>query len=384
MSMPAPEPNPGKQILVIWPRMPTPDIDAGSLRICNLLMLLTGLSHRTTLVASFPSSWPPYTERLEQDTNYMRDIGVEIPSNSTATTVEDHLRHCGDRYDIVVLGGEYVAAKHVAHVRTCAPRATVLFDMGDIHYLRHYREAKATGNLRALKRAVQSKTREVGIIKQVDQTVVVSPMEKTLLEKDCPGARIHVIPIIQEPHGCAKPFSKRKDIVFLGSFQHAPNLDAVTYLMEEIYPLLRKRISGMRCRIIGADPPDFIKSYRSSDVIVTGHVPDLSEHFNTCRVCVAPLRFGAGVKGKVLASMSYGVPVVGSSIAAEGLHLVDGRHLLVADGPADFCDAVATAYEDEKVWNRLSRNGLAILSEYFSVEAVQRNLVELLATIEKE
>lgn len=392
MSMPAltrakdlnEKPKLGKRILVIWARIPTPDIDAGSLRVYNLLLLLGRMSHRATLVASFPSSWSPYSEHLEQDTKRMKDIGVEVPSDSAATSVENHLRQNGGRYDIVVLGGDYVAAKHAASVRTYAPQAIVLFDMGDVHYLRHYREAKATGNLRALKRALKSKTREIRGIKQADHTVVVSPIEKTLLEKDCPGASVHVIPIIQEPHGCTKPFLERKDVVFLGSFQHGPNLDAVKYLMEEIYPQVRGKIPGVRCYIIGADPPDFIKRFASSDVIVTGHVPDLSPYFDNCRVCLAPLRFGSGVKGKVLMSMSYGVPVVGSSIAAEGLHVVDGRHVLVADDANDFCDALVTAYQDEEVWNRLSRNGLDIVSEHFSFNAVRGKLTELLTSIEEE
>lgn len=392
MSIPAPtrakdldeKPSSGKRILVISARMPTPDIDSGSLRLYNLLMLLEKFSHHATLVASFPSSWPPFSERLEQDTNRMKDIGVEVLPDSAVTSVENHIRQYGGRYDIVVLDGEYVATKHLASVRRYAPQAIVLFDTVDVHYLRHYREAKTTGSLPALKRALKCKRREIRAVEQTDYTLVVSPIEKTLLEKDCPGARVHVISIIQEPHGCAKPFSKRKDVLFLGSFQHAPNLDAVKYLMEEIYPQVRGRIPGLRCYIIGADPPDFIKRFASSDVIVTGHVPDLSPYFNDCRVCLAPLRFGAGVKGKVLSCMSYGMPVVGSSIAAEGLHVVDGRDMLIADDANDFCDALVTAYQDEEVWNRLSRNGLDIVSEHFSIKAVQRKLLELLTSIEEE
>ncbi len=372
----------GKRILVIWARMPTPGIDAGSLRICNILELLVSMSHRATLVASFPSSWPPYNERLEQDADGMRALGVEIPSNPADNSVEGHLQQFGRRYDMVVLGGEYVAAKHRDAVRTHAPQAVVLFDTEDIHYLRHYREARATGNLRALKRALAAKVRETRAAEQADHTIVVSPDEKTLLERDCPGASVHMVPIIQEPHGCTEPFSTREGILFVGSFQHTPNLDAVKYLMEEIYPGLREKIPGLGCHIIGADPPDFIKDFHSGDVVVTGYVPDLSPYFNQCRVCVAPLRFGAGVKGKVLTGMSFGVPVVGSSIAAEGLHLVEGRHVLVADDPTGFCNAVVTAYEDKEVWNRLSRNGLDILSEHFSFKAVKKKLAELLADAE--
>ncbi len=376
-------PPPKKHILVVWARIPTPDVDAGSLRVCNLLELLKGMSYSVTLVASFPSSWPPYAKRLGQDTEHMRAIGVEIPPEESTTSVEDHLRQCGGRYHIVVLGGEYVAAKHSASVRKYAPKAVVVFDTGDIHYLRFYREAKATGNKRALKRAIEAKVRETAAIEEADHTIVVSLDEKALVERDCPGTSVHVLPIVQDPHGCARPFSERQHILFLGSFQHAPNLDAVTYLMEEIYPSIRTAIPGLKCYLIGANPPDFVKQFQSSEVIVTGHVPDLSLYFDVCRLCVAPLRFGAGVKGKVLSSMSYGVPVVGSSVAAEGLHVVDRRHMLIANNPTAFSNAVAAVYNDEDTWNRLSTSGFDILSEHFSSRAIQDKLERLLANAGK-
>jgi len=375
------ESNSGKHILVIGARVLTPDIDAGSLRMYHLLTILKELSYHATFIASFPCSWPPYTSRLETDTNRLRELAIEVPSGSAIKSVEDHLQRNGKRYDVVILGGEYVATKHIASVRKYAPQAVILFDTGDIHYLRHYREAKVTGNVRALKRALRSKKRELAAARQADYTLVVSPIERTILEKDCPGIRIHVISSIHKLYGSVKPFSERRDILFIGSFQHSPNLDAVNYLMNEIYPLIRREIVGVKIYIIGSDPPASIKGLSSNDVIVTGYVPDLAPYFDNCRLSVAPLRFGAGVKGKVLTSMSYGVPVVASSIAIEGMHLADGENVLVADSPNDFCEAVVTLYQNETLWNHLSRNGLDIISQHFSFEAVRVALLELLTNI---
>jgi glycosyltransferase involved in cell wall biosynthesis len=376
------EPYFDKQILVICARMLTPDIDAGSLRTYHLLTILRDLSYHVTFIASFPFSWPPYTSSLETDTIRLRERGIKVPSDSTTNSVEGHLQQSGRLYDVVILGGEYVAAKHIANVRQYAPQATILFDTGDIHYLRHYREAKVTGNVRALKRALRTKKRELAAAKQADYTLVVSPIEKAILEKECPGIQVHVISSIHKLHGSAKPFSERKDILFIGSFQHAPNLDAVSYLMDEIYPLIRRKIIGIKLYIIGSDPPVSIKNLNSSDVIVTGYVPDLASYFDNCRLSVAPLRFGAGVKGKVLTSTSYGVPVVASSVAAEGMYLTDGQNVLVADDHNDFCNAVVTLYQNETLWNHLSRNGLDIISQRFSFAAVRAALLELLTNIE--
>jgi glycosyltransferase involved in cell wall biosynthesis len=371
-----------RRILVIGARMLTPDLDAGSLRMYHMLAILSDLSCQVTFIASFPSSWPPYTERLEKDRNRLRERGIEVPSGPVVSSVENYLRQNGRSYDLVLLGGEYVAAKHLAGVRHYAPQAITLFDTGDLHYVRHYREAKVTGNVRALKRALKTKQRELGAARVADYTLVVSPVEQAILERDCPGARVHVISSIHEVRGSTRPFSGREGMLFVGSFQHTPNLDAVGYFVEEIFPLIKKEVASARAYIIGGDPPSFVQALNSEDVIVTGYVPDLAPYFDNCLLSVAPLRFGAGVKGKVLTSLSHGVPVVGTSIAVEGLYLSDGQNVLVADDPAGFSKAVVTLYQDPILWNRLSKNGLGILSQHFSVEVARAALLELLAGIE--
>jgi glycosyltransferase involved in cell wall biosynthesis len=375
-------PRRARPILVIGARMLTPDLDAGSLRMYHLLAILSDLSCQVTFIASFPSSWPPYTERLEKDSDRLREMGIEVPSGSVVRSVEDYLQQSGRSYDAVLLGGEYVAAKHLASVRHYAPQAITLFDTGDLHYVRHYREAKITGNVRALKRALQTKRRELKAAKEADYTLVVSPVEQAILERDCPGVRVHVISSIHEVYGAARPFSGREGMLFVGSFQHTPNLDAVGYFVEEIFPLIKEEIDSARAYIIGGDPPDFIQALDSDDVIVTGYVPDLAPYFDNCLLSVAPLRFGAGVKGKVLTSLSHGVPVVGTSVAVEGLFLSDGENVLVADDPAGFSKAVVALYQDATLWNRLSKNGLDILSQHFSFEVARAALLELLAAIE--
>lgn len=377
------ESKPGNRILVVDVRMLTPDIDGASLRMYHLLKILRDLSYRVAFIASFPSSWPPYTSRVQEDTARLRELGIEVPYDSICKAVEDHLQQSGKLYDVVILSTEYVATKHLASVRKYAPQATIVFDTMDLHHLRYYREARVTGNVRALKRALQTKKRELAAASQADYTLVVSQTEKAILEKECPGIRAHVISNIHVLYGSAKPFAQRRDILFVGSLQNSGNLDAINYFVDGVYPLVRREITDMRFYIIGHNPPDSIKSLGCSDVVVTGHVPDLALYFNNCRLSVAPLRFGAGVKGKVLTSMSYGVPVVGSSIAAEGLHLIDGRDVLVADNPDDFCKAVVTLYQEEMLWNAISENGFAIVSRYFSYAAVREKLLELLASIER-
>jgi glycosyltransferase involved in cell wall biosynthesis len=296
--------------------------------------------------------------------------------------VEEYLQRNGALFDVVLLGGEYIAARYLSSVRQHAPQAITLFDTGDLHYIRHYREAKVTGNARALKRALQTKRRELTAAKEADYTLVVSPAEQAILERDCPGARSYVIPSIHKVHGSARPFSERQDMLFVGSFEHTPNLDAIGYLADEIYPLIRVELSGVKIYIIGGNPPDSVKALNSDTIIVTGYVPDLALYFDNCLLSLAPLRFGAGVKGKVLTSLGYGVPVVGSSVAVEGMYLSDQESVLVADDPASFCRAVVALHRDGNLWNRLSKNGLKILTQHFAIEVIRARLLRLLENME--
>ncbi len=326
-----------------------------------------------TFAASDLSSSPPYSSHLLK-------AGIEVLSSPFTSSIEDHLRDKGELYNAVILSRADVAEKYVGIVRQYAPQALLLFDTVDLHFLRQYREAKLTGNIHQLKAALHRRKQELAVAAQADYTLVVSPVEKTILEKECPGIRVHVISSAHEVYGSVRPFSDRKDILFIGGFgfTYSPNIDAMIYFVNEIYPLVRKEIVGLKIYIIGSSPPSSIKRLSADDVIITGHVPDVAPYLNNCKLSIAPIRFGAGIKGKVLMSMSYGVPVVASSVASEGMDLVAGRDLLVADSPRDFSEAVVNLYYNKGLWEMLSRNGLAKISQHFSFEAVRAQLVGLL------
>jgi glycosyltransferase involved in cell wall biosynthesis len=261
-------------------------------------------------------------------------------------------------------------------VKAYAPRARVIFDTTDLHHVRAFRAAKLTGNARALRSAVETKRDELAMARASDVTLVVSPLEQQALQRECSGARVHVVSNIHAAHGSAAGFAERRGIVFVGAFAHHPNADAMQYFFDEIYPLLRSQLDAP-ITVIGSQPPAWLRAKTDSHVIVTGHVRDLASYLNRCRLTIAPLRYGAGVKGKVLESMSYGVPVVGTSIAAEGIPAHDRREMLIADAPARFCDAVIELYSNQPLWNQLSANGLALIQNYYSASSARIALVRV-------
>jgi glycosyltransferase involved in cell wall biosynthesis len=178
-----------------------------------------------------------------------------------------------------------------------------------------------------------------------------------------------------------KPFAQREGLVFIGGFQHPPNADAVLWYAREVLPRVRERLPGVRTYIVGSKVPATIRSLAAPDFVVTGYVPDVSPFFTGCRLSIAPLRYGAGVKGKVNLALSYGLPVVGTSPAVEGMHLVPGEDALVADDPEAFASAIATLYRDEALWQRLSENGVANIRRHFSRAVAKAALEQLFARV---
>jgi hypothetical protein len=218
-------------------------------------------------------------------------------------------------------------------------------------------------------------------IRASDTSIVVSTAEFELLRPELLDVMLHVFPLIMKVPGTSKTFSDRKDVVFVGGYQHTPNIDAVQYFVTEIMPLLRDLLPGVRFYAVGSKPPEEIQALASEDVIITGFVEDLNPLLDKMRVSVAPLRYGAGIKGKIGSAMAVGLPVVATPLAAEGMSLTEGENILVANDAEAFAETVATIYKDKALWNRLSQNGLEFAENAWGAEAAWKILHEILNDI---
>jgi len=360
-----------KWVLVIYSYMLSPDRDAGSLRMYNLLKIFKALSWQVTFAVSHLLSSPAQR-------NFLQAIGVNVLEKNAVDSIEAHLQQYGQKYDLVIISALSVALKYLSSIRKHAPNAQLVFDTTDLQHVREYRRARVTGEGGWLQIAMRSKKWELAAVNAADCTWVVSPTEKAVLERACPGAKVHILSIIQDVYGSAQPFSERKGVVFIGSFPHHPNADALQYFVEKIHPLLKEQINDEIIHVIGPEPPDWLQKLATNKLHITGYVPDVKPYFDRCKLSIAPLRYGAGVNGKVILSMSYGVPVVASSVAAEGIPLTKGDDILVADDPVTFSQAIGELYHNKQLWNQLSKNGLKIINEHYSIEANRFRLVEIL------
>ncbi len=365
------EPQPGrKNILVIDHHLPMPEKDAGSLRMFHILNILHRLGHCVTFIPDNLTNIPPYGDEL-------RKRGIEVVYHPYTKKVRDYLIAHGLEFDAVVLSRCDFARKHIADIRLHAPQSRVIFDTVDLHFLRTIREAEITSDPEIRQRAREKEQLEYDLIDQADETWVVSSVEQKLLREARPDKSIEIVPTIVDVPGSNTPFSLRRDFLFIGGFQHTPNIDAVIFFLEKIYPLVKERLGGAKFYIIGDKAPPEVVALASDNVIITGLQADVRPFFESVKLSVAPLRYGAGIKGKINLSMGFGVPVVASSLAVEGMALIDHEDILIADEAEDFAQALIELYESEELWNRLSKNSIKKTKAGYSVEAARKRLSHL-------
>jgi GT2 family glycosyltransferase len=360
-----------KRILVMDHYIPTPDRDSGSLRMFNLLMILRDIGYK---VVFFPDNLA-YMERYTQA---LQSAGIECLYGPYVRSMQEHLETHGSSYNAVLLSRADFADKHMSTVLALCPNARVLFDTVDLHFLREEREAKINGDSNKLKQAALRKAQEIRLARAANVTLVVSPLEIELFKSEAPDVNVALLSNIHEVEGCAKGYSERQNILFIGSFHHPPNIDAMHWFIDEIFPLILQSEPEMKLVIIGDGAPVALTEKASDAIIFTGFVENISKYFDNIRLTVAPLRYGAGVKGKVNSSMSHGVPVIATDIAAEGMGLVDGVDIKLAQSAEDFAAALLEVYQDAEQWQRLSDGGIENIKNHFSVRVAKEQIKEIL------
>ena len=365
----------GRRVLVIEHCTLTPDQDSGSAMVFNLLLLLREMNFQVTFIPEENLVYAPgYTARLQR-------VGVEVLYAPYVTSVEQHLQESGARYDLVFLFRPGVYLRHFATVRQYCPHAKTLYHTVDLHYLRLQREAQMRNDAAGLAWAAEMKQLELGAMRAVNASIVLSTAELEMLRRELPTEKIHLFPMIMDVRGTDRGYPARRDIIFVGGYRHPPNIDAVRFFALEVMPHLRGRLPGVRFHAAGSNPPAEILELACEDVIIHGFVAELNPLLDSMRISVAPLRYGAGIKGKIGTAMASGLPVVATSIAAEGMSLTDGANILVADGAPAIASTVARLYDDEVLWNRLSRAGLAFADEAWGAEPAWRTLARILTDI---
>jgi len=366
-----------KQALIIAHTHPLPDLDGASLRSLRLMQMLCELGWTVTCLSVGRAFHPAYDARSDEARALLADHGIEAVGPMSPL---DYLAAQDADIDLILLAVVPGQADFVVQMRRAAPNAAVIFDTIELTFVSMMRAARLRRSEQLAQQARSVQASQLALAASADFTLVVTEEEAALLAQLCPAARVHVISNIHAIHPDPAPFASRRDLLFVGNYVHMPNRDAAQHFVADIWPQVRAQLPGALVRFVGLPVPA-VAALAAPDVIVAGHAPDLTPFYAASRVAIAPLRFGAGVKGKVLEAMGYGLPVVMTPIAAEGTHAVHDEHALIAGTPAAFADAVVALYQDEARWQRLSQAGQWLVEAHFSYTAVKARLAALLADL---
>ena len=357
----------GPRILFIDHQVPKCDQDSGSVRIFAIMKILTQLGCRVSFILRWGQPFDSYAKALGS-------IGVRVVREEGGAVWDELSR--GD-FDIIVISRVHVAELYLDKIKSAAPDTPVVFDTVDVHFIREMRMAELLGDSVEIDKAQKTREMELNIARSCELIIAVTDVDREHLLKEDPSLNVTVIPNIHQKIDVIPSTEGRSSIMFIGGFGHPPNVDAMLYFVREILPLIRRELGDVEFFIVGSSPPDEVMALSSDNIIVTGYVPDTAPYFRKSRVFVAPLRYGAGMKGKIGEAMSHGVPVVTTSIGAEGMGLVHCETALIQDAPEAFAKEVAKLYRDDALWMKLAVHGQQFIEKNFGPNAVKGNVAIL-------
>lgn len=360
------------RILVVDSNVPQTDKDAGSIRMFEIVRILRDLGFAVTFLSMRGNFEEPYVSEL-------RSLEVEVINGRANYGLEIH--RLAPVLRAAILSRPDDAKLTEKLVRHFAPDAKIIYDTVDLHFVREARRAEVESDPAIAVVANEYRELEVGLVSRSEATIVVTETERDVLKAIVPTAEIAVVPTIHSAHPRTVGFSPRRDILFVGNFNHLPNRDAVTWFVNDIFPQVRATLPDVRFRVVGSHLPESIAQLAREGVDIVGWVHDLTPLYEEVRLVVAPLRYGAGIKGKLGESASRGVPFVCTSIATEGTTLTDGSECLVASNANEFAEAVVRLYSDESLWEQMSHRAQAAIEAQCSPAVAKATLTHLLDSL---
>ncbi|HXW36143.1 MAG TPA: glycosyltransferase [Acidimicrobiales bacterium] len=373
--------NRAKSVLVIDPAMPVFDRAAGSLRMFHLLRTLRESGHAVTFYAIGGG-----------DRRYADEVGrvgvtcyggeEQLASSpSYATTYFPPLEglFAEREFDVVIVTPWTTAELAVGIVRRCAPKSTLVIDTCDVNFVRLERAAELSGESADRLRAIEVRRRELAVYGRSDRLVFVTEQDRDAVVRELGEVETMVLPVVYERVDTGPGFEDRSGCVFVGNFLHPPNADAVSWWRAEIGARLARVADSVELTIVGNDPNRLATSLAGPHMKAIGAVASTLPYLHKARVSVAPLRYGAGMKGKVIEALAAGVPVVSTTVGIEGTGLVDGEHVLVADDPESFARAVERLHRDPELWAQMSDAGNAYVTEHFGLDTMRLGVTELVS-----
>ncbi len=366
--------SPRKKVLVLDEHTPKPEQDSGSLRLFQLMQILQGEDCDVHFLPADLAYHPLDTSRLQQQ-------AIACSYRPWTKNMLDWLQENAGRFDVLIASRVDLLHGIYDTLRKYFPGAKLIFDTVDLHHVREMQEAEIVQSDTLRKNAMATRTKEFALIEKCDETWVVSESERHSLSSTFPGKNIRRISNIHPLRHGTPTFDDRKGILFVGNFRHPPNQDGLQWFLESVLPIVHAARPDIPLHIAGAGAPEqWIKKYESMNVTFLGHVHDIEKCIDDARINIAPLRYGAGAKGKISQALASGLPSIATGIAADGMCLKNGESVILAETPQAFSDSILALYENETLWNLVSKNAYAVAEEFFSGRAAEQEIRAMLSS----
>lgn len=360
-----------KSLLIIGFVWPEPKSSAAGSRMMQLIELFQSNGYTITFAST------------AQNLDFSEDIsskGIKVKNiELNASSFDNFIKKLNPT--IVLFDRFMVEEQFGWRVSENCPNALKILDTEDLHCLRQARQQAVKENRKFTSEDLFSDVakREIASILRCDLSLMVSEFEIELLQKQFKISKdlLFHLPIFAERLNEIPTFIERNDFVFIGNFLHEPNWDCVKYLSETIWPLLHKKLPEAKMLIYGAYPSQKVLELHKpkQNFYIKGRADTALEVIKKAKVVLAPIRFGAGIKGKLLEAMQCGTPSVSSSIGAEAMAGILDWNGFIKNKPNEFVEAALQLYENKKLWEQCQENGFKIIQKRYNKKLFENQFI---------
>jgi glycosyltransferase involved in cell wall biosynthesis len=370
-----------KKVLVIGYVWPEPNSSAAGSHMMSILRLYK------------KQSWKVEFATPSQPTEHMIDLAYEGISSQCITLNCDSFDAYITEYqpDIVMFDRFMMEEQFGWRVEKNCPNALKILDTEDLQCLRQARHHALKAERDLMKEDLFSDLakREIASILRCDISLIISSFEMELLVNTfkVDASLLHHLPFMVDLEKCpvkTTSFSDRKHFMTIGNFRHAPNWDVVLYL-QKIWPLIRKQIPEAELHIYGSYPPPKATALHNpkTGFIIKGWAEDAFSVMEESRICLAPIRFGAGIKGKLLDAMIMQTPSITTSLGSEGMHKEEPWPGVITDDITEFVEAAVHLYHDEEAWLDAQQNAVSLLKARYHSKSLGLQCIKKITEIEE-